>query len=358
MEDQTNPLFLLYSIAIAQFLLLGIIVFKKRDKQTSSFLLLLVLIISMMIIVGEFILTWSGYMVHFPLIIGISFSILFLLGPILFGLVSIEESKDLNLPYMLHFIPFAMAIAYQLYASSFITDKVEFYENEISTETYFSSLEYIMETFAKTVSILGYVLWIRWHKTKTNQKWNRINKGIWQVFLVIGLLLFCHALLLYLGLSGYALTYCTIIFLLGALGFWLNWTLIFPETKTVEDKYQNSGLSNSILKDQAIRIQNIMKNQQPYLNPNLKLGTLSEITGLSTHHLSQIINQAFEKNYSDFINGYRIEYAKTRLSEQDDKKTIQEIAFESGFNSKHSFNRSFKKILGVTPSDFRSAVRG
>ena len=353
MENQTDPLFLLYSIALAQFLLFGLIAFKKKNIKRSEFLLLMLLIASMTLIVLDFILTWSGYLAQMPQLLGISYSFIFLLGPILYGLISIAESKKLSYQYLFHFIPFVLASLYNIFSMSFISDKLEFYQNEIATEQVFTSLPYITETVLKACSILIYVIWARLHMNKNAFTWKTINKIIWQVYLIVGVLLLIHSFLLFFHLPFYALTYCVIISLFGLLGFWLNWTLVFPSTSIKADKYQKSGLSEAILSKEAQRIQEIMNDQKPYLNPNLKLSSLSEITGLSTHHLSQIINQAFDKNYSDFINEYRVDYAKSKLLEIGEKLTIQEVAFESGFNSKNSFNRSFKKILGVTPTDFR-----
>lgn len=353
MENQTDPLFLLYSIALTQFLLFGLIAYKKRNIKRTEFLLLMLLIGSMTILVLDFILTWSGYMAQMPELLGISFSVIFVLGPILYGLVSMRESEKLTYRYIFHFVPFIAASLYNVFAMSFINDKLDFYQKEIATEQAFKSLPYIIETIFKASSILIYVFWARYYVNKNALTWKRTNRIIWQVFLIVGVLLLIHALLLFFNLPLYALTYCIIISLFGILGFWLNWTLIFPSSFSKIDKYQKSGLSETILNREAQRIRVIMNEQKPYLKPSLKLSSLSEITGLSTHHLSQIINQAFDKNYSDFINEYRIEFAKAKLLETEEKLTIQEVAFASGFNSKNSFNRSFKKILGVTPTDFR-----
>jgi len=79
------------------------------------------------------------------------------------------------------------------------------------------------------------------------------------------------------------------------------------------------------------------------------------MTGISVHHLSNILNNRFEKNFSDFINAYRVEEAKRVLSlDQFTKMTLEAIGYECGFGSKSSFNKAFKKITNFTPSEYRN----
>ena len=67
-----------------------------------------------------------------------------------------------------------------------------------------------------------------------------------------------------------------------------------------------------------------------------------------------MINSKFGQNFYDFVNHYRIEEAKSiMVSNTDDKKTILEILYEVGFNSKSAFNNAFKKNTGKTPSEFK-----
>jgi len=72
-------------------------------------------------------------------------------------------------------------------------------------------------------------------------------------------------------------------------------------------------------------------------------------------HLSQIINERCGKNFTDFINSYRLIEAKKKLSSKEYKHlTIMSIAQECGFNSISSFNTAFKKQNHCTPSQLRS----
>ena len=92
-------------------------------------------------------------------------------------------------------------------------------------------------------------------------------------------------------------------------------------------------------------------NSGVFKDPTLSLKVLASKLNMSTHHLSQIINQKTQNNYYDLINQYRITEAKRLLQESDMK--IIDIAYDVGFNSKSSFYTEFKKQSGLTPSHYK-----
>jgi len=99
-----------------------------------------------------------------------------------------------------------------------------------------------------------------------------------------------------------------------------------------------------------------MKNDKPYLDPTLSLAKLGDMLNLSSKEVSQMINQIKGINYSKYVNQYRINEAKTRLtSEKYAHYTIAAIAYDCGFNSISSFNAIFKKNEGLTAKTYRSS---
>jgi len=101
-----------------------------------------------------------------------------------------------------------------------------------------------------------------------------------------------------------------------------------------------------------------MEDEKPYLDNRLSLKQLAELIDLTTNHLSQIINEKLNKNFFDFINEYRIKEVKQNLSNPKlQHYTLLAIAFQSGFNSKSSFNDIFKKNTGLTPSEYQKNLK-
>jgi AraC-like DNA-binding protein len=129
------------------------------------------------------------------------------------------------------------------------------------------------------------------------------------------------------------------------------------ETETIKSKYEKSGLTEKEAITIHKRTVEFMTHEKPYLNPELNLYLLAERLNLLPNHLSQAINSVERKNFFDFVNHYRIqEVKKCLVSNEKEHLTLLGIAFECGFNSKTSFNRTFKKIVGLTPSEFRKKV--
>jgi AraC-like DNA-binding protein len=127
--------------------------------------------------------------------------------------------------------------------------------------------------------------------------------------------------------------------------------------KEPKSKYQNLRVSDEMLEDFKQRILTVMETQRPYLDSNFSLQKLSALTTIPQHQLSHTFSAAFDHNFTNFINSYRIEESiKILRDPQKEYLSIAGIAYECGFNSLSSFNISFKKNIGVTPSVFKKEV--
>ncbi len=122
-------------------------------------------------------------------------------------------------------------------------------------------------------------------------------------------------------------------------------------------KYLGSNLSTVQIEKHKKQLLDLLSTEKPFLDPQLSIADLSEKISVPVKHLSQVINQSFDKSFFDFINAYRIKEVQRILKEsRDDKLTVLEAMYEAGFNSKSSFNTAFKKETGLTPSEFRKNI--
>ncbi len=144
------------------------------------------------------------------------------------------------------------------------------------------------------------------------------------------------------------------IYGIGYLGFSQN---LAGSVLTKVDKYSSSSLNEAQLKKYAEKVQEVTKDKELYLNRELNLDVLAKEVELSKHDLSRILNEQIGKNFSEFINEYRISKAKRLLEKGNSHLNMLGIAFESGFNNKASFNTSFKKYTGMTPSQYKKEVK-
>lgn len=125
-------------------------------------------------------------------------------------------------------------------------------------------------------------------------------------------------------------------------------------TKDVE-KYKNSNLSDEQKGQYIARIFTFTETEKPYLNAELTVQDLSKQLNISRHHLTEILNNDIGKNFFTFINEYRIKEVQRRLlDEKFEHLTIVAIAYDSGFNSKSTFNSIFKQQTESTPSKWRN----
>jgi len=120
-------------------------------------------------------------------------------------------------------------------------------------------------------------------------------------------------------------------------------------------KYKHSKLSSKDLERLKVQLDNYMEVQKPYLNKKLLKAELAEMIGLSNPELSRLLNEKIGMNFFEYVNYFRIkEFIKRSQSKTSDNLTFFGIAQDSGFNSKTTFNKAFKKIMGSSPSEYFS----
>ncbi|MEM6965290.1 MAG: adenylate/guanylate cyclase domain-containing protein [Bacteroidota bacterium] len=127
--------------------------------------------------------------------------------------------------------------------------------------------------------------------------------------------------------------------------------------RTPKRKYKKSLLDEATLRQHRQRLEQLMVNEKPYLNPDLTLRDLAALLDLPSNYTSQLLNEGFNKNFSEFVNTYRLETFKSKVAKPSNNHlTILGLAYEAGFNSKTVFNTFFKKTVGKTPKAYWKEV--
>lgn len=108
------------------------------------------------------------------------------------------------------------------------------------------------------------------------------------------------------------------------------------------------------LESKVAVIEKAMNETKLYLESNINLERFAEQTGLKARDISAVLKTHYQSNFFEFINRYRVEEAKRLLVSPEFKNdTVLEIIYKSGFNSPSAFHRFFKRMVGVTPTEFR-----
>jgi AraC-like DNA-binding protein len=128
---------------------------------------------------------------------------------------------------------------------------------------------------------------------------------------------------------------------------------ILPE---VEEKPESVNEQNDLISRQITELKRYMTEQEPFLDPSLTIQELSNQINIPVRDLSILINHHINQHFFDFVNEYRIQKAMNILKDQSKGQlTVLEILYEVGFNSKSSFNTSFKKYTNLTPTAYRNS---
>lgn len=119
-------------------------------------------------------------------------------------------------------------------------------------------------------------------------------------------------------------------------------------------KYRSSSLTPGASVSIQKRLERLLNEDQVFRENELRLTDLAAYLDISHHQLSQVINEQYGVNFFELINRYRVEHVRRLLADPAySQMTIIQIAYEAGFNNKASFNRYFKKEIGLTPSAYR-----
>jgi AraC-like DNA-binding protein len=141
-----------------------------------------------------------------------------------------------------------------------------------------------------------------------------------------------------------------LIYWLGIKGY-----LISPQQGTTKKNGSiPASLSGTSIDETVSLLKKSMEDDKIYLDPNLNLNLLAQHTGVGQKTISTVLNQHLQKSFNEFINQYRVDAVKIKLQQPETVNlTIAGIASECGFNSQATFQRTFKELTGMSPSEYR-----
>ena len=122
-------------------------------------------------------------------------------------------------------------------------------------------------------------------------------------------------------------------------------------------KYARVKVDEQEFADIVARMKAYVEEKRCYTNPELKMSDLAEVLGLSSSKLSQVFSLYLKENYYEFINQYRLEEFKRLIDEGEYKKyTLTALSEKCGFK-KSSFFSTFRRVEGMTPTEYMKKVK-
>lgn len=268
----------------------------------------------------------------------------FFVGPFLYLYVlSINRTEKIN-QWKYHLgilVPIAMVIGY-LYP---FQTHIDLWRPHIIKVIYITWFIYI----------LGSIYLIRHRLKKITTKEKFTSTDIWLISILIGnlVLVASYYFSSFVNYISGALTFSFLLYILILFLFFnkSKKSILYNKEEKYVDKKIDTTQANQLLE----QLNTLMTEEELYKNANLKSSEVAKKIKITTHQFSQLLNDNLGKNFSVFINEYRIEASKEMLKQQTNL-TLEAVGYECGFNSKSTFFTAFKKIVGTTPSQFKKNV--
>ena len=374
---QINFWLIVFSFSALHGFFIAFILFlsMKGRKKENRILASLVFLISLILSIHAFYLI--GFFEKVPHLIYANLPLWFIFGPLFYYYFHTLLAKPTGFRWLntFHFFPLAICIfiMFPFYSMS-SEEKLALLHGTGSrnVEPYlFTAILYLY-----TLQTIAYIVFTsrmlkNYERNYKNESANTMVISIeWLRSLILILIIFLAidfiigTTLAILKTQNANYTYSSII-IISFFIYFIAYNLIlhpnkvFPKSISVDNrstetiKYKNSKLGESEIRSIEKKLVEVMRNEKPYLNEELKLPDLAKLINLSPNKLSQFLNQNFNQNFYHYINEYRIQEVQKQLVEDVlQKHSIQTIALQSGFNSNASFYRVFKQKTGLTPTQF------
>ena len=360
-------------LGVVQGFFFAYFLLRKQSRLDPKNLYLGIFLIINASVLLEVFLCYSGLIVHTLWLVDFSESSNFLTGPLIYFIILSYFGGRLPEKRWLHYIPFVLYLGYMVF---FFVQTKE-YKFNAYIDAYYPDMPKIeshdvvdpdplgIKGYINQISVLytgAYLLLGLFHIAKVVKAGAfKLFKGAtrdiaWLRNLTI-LSLFNYLFWLVKSFTGIrdvqdhigAVMHTIAIYYIGF--HILQKSFISPARPG--EKYAKSSLSDERKQNILSKLKALGEESNFFLDGTLTMAALAKQIGVSSHHLSQTLNEELGKSYGEYINELRIEHAQQLLIEQPNVK-IEEIGEQAGFNSKSTFNTAFKKLTGQTPSQYRA----
>jgi AraC-like DNA-binding protein len=339
-------------------LLLGLVLWfgKSRFSEGEKWLSLVMFAFGLILV--SYVLIWTGYIYFFPYFQNIWPFLTFLIGPSLYFYLkdSFKEEYGRKEIWVHYLTPLLSGL---LCLPTFLSD--------FGVKTGVPADFFVIGTSPILLNghLLFYTVLIY---AMTKNEWQvDANIKIWTKIIAWGMLAYTAAFISYFVLIrcsffnpawDYTISLVMALGILAVAYMGLLQKRIFRSEPMGNflpvKKYQSSNLTENASLSIKKNMERLLKEEMVFKENELRLADLAAYLDVSYHQLSQVINEHYGVNFFELMNKYRVAYVKDLLANPTyDHYTIIQIAYEAGFNNKASFNRYFKKEIGITPSAYR-----
>lgn len=387
MYHTSLPAFDVFTFIISTICFLGFfagLLFFIKGKGFSQFRWLGLFIINFSIIMSSFVLYWTKYNWVFPYLNVWWHPLYLLTGPLFYFYIrNITGQKNTVLLIALHLLPFVLCIGVFLFNGLFL--KTPIFNN--------GSNVFLAIFQGMPLKLISLILYFVLSLIEVNGDWMTdiyVRKWIRSLFIFFGVFILANAV--YYGCTfwegfnkdwDYGISAVMALGITGvaAMGFLESGYLSFkpvekdryrkeikhktedgPMFKSLEDdgpdikKYKSSTITAAVSDSVKVKLEKLMSENRLYQRENLRLQDVAGMVGMHRNQVSQIINENFNLSFFEWLNKYRIYHAADLLSTPHCPYTISQVGFESGFNNKVTFYKTFRQYFQCTPLEYVSRL--
>ncbi|WP_106793196.1 helix-turn-helix domain-containing protein [Aquimarina sp. Aq78] len=274
-------------------------------------------------------------------------------------------NKRFSYQDLLHYLPGIFYIIFVIFMFMLPTDEVigaRIKSGELfRTITIFIGIGLL---FNITYWVMSLQLFLSFRKGLRDELSYTVKTQFFFNFLIaIGICLLCWVIVYFISILGFEMLERT-----AREAIWLSIALIIlfiayygmisPDLfkiipSRVQKKYTQSKLSKSDLDHLQTKLDQLMVEKKPYLNRKLLKAELADMLGVSSPEIARLLNENIGMNFFEYINYHRIkEFVELAKTDKAKNFTFFGLAQEAGFNSKTTFNKSFKKLMGTSPKEY------
>ncbi len=369
---------------IISVFLVFILVGKRKKTIADKFLLAWLMVCAVHLLLYYLYITGKIY--EYPSLLGINMSLPLFHGPLLFLYTCSLTGKN-PLTSKLHLLHALPIVLINIPLISFFMlppdQKIAIFKSQGKGYETFNVIHLAVIMISGTMYVLASLLLLRKYRKAIQEEFSTTEKInlMWLRYLIYGvgviwiLVIFGKDPIIFSGVVLF-------VILLGYFG--IRQAGIFSDvpyasitlpsidhhqtdsvTKSIEEfaadksisksKYERSGLTTAMAENIYAGLNRSMIDEKSFKDLDLTLTLLAKRLNVHPNHLSQVINTYEQKNFYDYINWLRVEEFKNLvLRPENQQYTLLSLAHECGFNSKTTFNRNFKKVTGLSPSEYLS----
>ena len=320
---------------------------------------------------------WNQLFSQYPHFLFVTLSLRYLMAPLFLFYIFTFIGKKNDKKQLWHLLPFAIALAVYLPSIFQSGDaKIAMLINPVPEGSAWRVTFGQVAFKLTSIHLILYAIYIfrllkrHFNPDNKHQDRNKNNQILWlqflnSLFFLYGLLMLLYFILIGLDVGGIKKDYfISLIMSIAVYGISIvgifNTDLLSGEkflTKLGNIKYLKTRLTKSYLVKTMAQLEQIMQTERLFLNSEINLDQVASRMGIPRHHISQALSLEKGKTFNEFINHYRIKHAQLLLDNLSAKDNIKTVMHSSGFNNRVSFNNNFKKMVGMTASDYVKASK-